>query len=244
MIERVDFDTAWSRCSRQLQAVAFRALRDRALADDVVQQVAIRAWRGFAKFEWNCPVIVWFMQLLKWEIRRALARAGTERARNEQLDTISHELAAPSDSSDGSSAVSSQGVRAAIGAAACEGAISQQEELMLVARMQHPDASWPELGRMLGVNGATCASTHCRAIPKFRTYLFIHRSAILGGAHAIRRAFDDAISANGRLKPEEAEAFRRIVLEGEPIRGAGIRSALRSACSTIALFLSGSEAGS
>lgn len=243
MIERVDFETAWSRCVRQLRAVAFRALRDPALADDVVQQVAIRGLRGFARFQWSCPVIVWFMQLLKWEIGRAYAKVGAERVRNEPLDAVSTEPAAstspPSDDDDTASAL-----RAAIDAATSDGAISQQEGQMLVARLHHPDASWPELGRMLGMNAATCASTHCRAIPRFRTYLFIHHAAVLGGAHAIRRAFDDALRTNGRLTAEEAETFRRIVLEGAPIRGAGVRSLLRSACATVALFLSRSGARS
>ncbi len=237
MIERLDFDTAWQRSAPQLYAICLRSTGDRSQTDEILQRVAIRAWRAFPTFRWDCPVVSWLIKILYGEIAREIARRQRDRARETTLDAVPPHLAARPDLE--SDAAAEPDLRKAISDAVRTGFLSEQEERVVTARLCYPDESWPVLGDRLGMAGTTCASLHCRAVPKLRTYLFQACPELLGGKATIRRAFDTACKTEGRLSTAEIAAFRRVILEGAPAFAVGARGALRSACATVVNFLDG-----
>ena len=233
MTKPPDFESAWTASVRQLRAVAMRAVRDSSLADDIVQEVAVRAFRGYPRFNGDCPVIAWLIKLLKHEISRVLAMKRREAA----FDSLESAEMSAAPQPDGVE-TSPLDLRAAACAAVREGFLSKEEAQMVIARLEH-DASWTEIATKFDMKAATCASHHSRAIPKLRTYLFAKRPESLGGITIIRHAVDAARAAR-RLTNDEAEAFERVVLRGGTTRGIGIKAALRSACDTVAQFIPGS----
>ncbi len=70
---------------------------------------------------------------------------------------------------------------------------------------------------------------HHRAIPQFRVFLFMHRQHLIGGKEEIATGFNRALRhPTNPLEPDEAEAFRRVVLNGDlNYRKAGWVMALR-----------------
>lgn len=237
MMERLDFDTAWQRSAPQLYAIGLRSTGDRSQTEEILQRVAIRAWRAFPTFRWDCQVVSWLIKILHGEIAREIARRQRERARETTLDAVTFHMAAKPELES----AAKPDLRQAISGAAQNGSLSEQEERVLTARLCYPDESWPMLGERLGMAGTTCASLHCRAVPKLRTYLFQTCPELLGGKAAIRRAFETARRTAGRLSPIEITAFQQVILESAPASGVGIRGALRSACAAVAHFLDGPE---
>ena len=103
---------------------------------------------------------------------------------------------------------------------------------MLTARLRNPDDTWEQLAGRLGLTATACAVTHCRAVPKLRVFLFLHRPGVLGGPAAIKGAFE---RSSGLLTAAEAEAFRFLVIEGrQDYRRRGWQTALRGGCATVA----------
>jgi DNA-directed RNA polymerase specialized sigma24 family protein len=192
-----------------------------------VQRVAIRVWRALPSFRGDCPVIAWIMTIVRGEIARVISRLSVERSRNQPIEAAGPIPAPPPAGSERVPA------RALVQDAAAGGVISSNEAAALLARMDMPEASWEQIGEMLGVEASTCASNHCRAIPRLRVYIFVCRQEHLGGREAIERAFELCQKGTPALTPEEAGAFTGFVLGGKPLREALRKPALRSACEKI-----------
>jgi RNA polymerase sigma-70 factor (ECF subfamily) len=56
---------AWSRHSGELFAYAYRALRDRAAAEEVVQETFLRAWRAASRYDPARPLRPWLFAILR-----------------------------------------------------------------------------------------------------------------------------------------------------------------------------------
>lgn len=67
----------WAAAQPQLMAYARWATGSREEAEDLVQAVAVRAWRGFAHFRGDAAFLTWTMAIA----RREAARAGARRQR-------------------------------------------------------------------------------------------------------------------------------------------------------------------
>lgn len=237
-----EFADQWRAVSSQVTRACRHALSDPALSADVAQQIAVRAWRGAATFRGDCPFSLWVLRITRNEINRAIRRLARQRVRETPLDSLPEaapELAA-SDSMAEPRLAAASFPRLVAGAAAT-GELTAAESQCVLQRLERPNASWDEIGTLLGISGAHCAVLHCRAIPKLRAYLLVnYRDEIAPGAiieEAVRQAVHDARQP---LTATEEAAFRRVVLERSD-RAAERRhlSALRTACAKVIRYLPG-----
>jgi RNA polymerase sigma factor (sigma-70 family) len=231
-----DFEKNWRSVRQQVQNYCYRAAGNRDDGEDIFQQVAVRAWRGYASFRGDCAFLSWAIAIARRETSRVMG-SKSERARAEtSLDSLAAEspdrlpsVPTPALPSDGN------WLMCAAQAAAAGGILTESECSVLSARVSLPDCSWEQIGSLLSMEGNACAVMHCRAIPKLRVFLFQHRIDLLGGKEAVATAFAGAQETReDPFTRDEAEAFRRIVLDARSVyRKPGWQSALRSACGKV-----------
>ncbi len=231
-----DFETNWRAARRQVQLFCYRAAGNPDDGEDIFQQAAVRAWRGYSSFRGDCAFVSWAIAIARRETARVMGRK-SERARAEtSLDVVAEETPGmlPSVSPPAPPADDHWLTRAA-SAAVAAGELSEAEASVLAARISLPDCSWEQIGSLLCLDGGACAVTHCRAIPKLRVFLFLHRADLLGGKEAIATAFAAARgSKDDPLTSDEAAAFRHCVLETNMrYRKPGWMTALRAACGKV-----------
>jgi DNA-directed RNA polymerase specialized sigma24 family protein len=219
-------------------------------ADELYQRVIIRAWRGHDGFRGDSAYLTWVRQIIIREAGRLAAAREAEVRRQVALEATwadSADLAADSEATGagadpwitGAARIAGPGdsLPGVIDQANRTGALSAAEHAVLTARLRYPGDTWEQLAGRLGLTATTCAVTHCRAVPKLRVFLFLHRPDVLGGAAAIKAAFGQS---SGLLTVAEAEAFRFLVIEGRPdYRRRGWQTALRGGCATVAAQLAG-----
>ncbi len=236
----LDFETVWSDHRRTVFAAAMRAAGDRNVAEDIVQAVAERVWRGLPRFRRDCPVLAWIMTILRRETAREFRRRAEERQRLEPIgdDHTDALVAQPAQASSRDAQI-----RAMVVAAAREGLLTHSESVVVQTRLADPDASWDDVQNRVGLPAATCASHHCRAIPKLRVHLFLTKHRSLGGRRAIEAALGQVQASNTPLTVEEAAAFETYVLGAGPIAKAARNPALRAACNRVIRHLEDAESG-
>ena len=209
-------------------------------ADELYQRAMIRAWRGHDGFRGESSYLTWVRQIIIREASRMAAARESEVRRLVALDQAGVGGVDGADGVNGApggqpadGAAPGAGLIDVIDQAARIGAITSAEHAVLGARLRHPDDTWERLAARLGLTATGCAVAHCRAVPKLRVYLFLHRPDVLGGPEAIAAAFKQA--AAGRLTAAEAEAFTLLVLQGRTdYRRRGWQTSLRGACASVA----------
>lgn len=229
---RCSFDEEWAAAHPRLIRFCRSQTGDAALADDVLQEVALRAWHGYGKFRRDASFDSWVFTIARREIARIMAGLGHRRRREQPIDDVvagqlagddeiaghGHELWAP----------------AVLDFAVRSGSISETEHAVVQARLAASEADWAEIGSGLGLSGNVCAVAFCRAIPKLRVVLFTDFPEALGGLDAIASAFARVDAGAAMLTAGEAEAFRRCVIERRnDYRRPGWRLDLRSACGKV-----------
>jgi RNA polymerase sigma factor (sigma-70 family) len=232
-----DFETEWRQVRPKVWAYCCRAARDQNDAEDIFQQVAIRAWRGFSSFRGDAQFLTWALSIARREVTRVLG-GRSHRARSEtSLELLTEEApgALPTTEAPEPPGPGEGWVAEAARQAVDTGGLTPMESAIVLLRLADPEATWEQIGHQHGMEGGACAVAHCRALPKLRVFLFTQRPHLLGGAPAIAQAFEAARGDPAEpLHPEEAETFRRIVLEGQTnYRKAGWRVSLRSACAKV-----------
>jgi DNA-directed RNA polymerase specialized sigma24 family protein len=255
------FEQAWTPIVAQVAAMCRAQARNGLDTGELQQRVMIRAWRGHQSFRGDSSYLTWVRQIITREASRLAARRETDLRREIVLDdpravtVLSVDLAADSSGDDATaewiaSSVKSGGFGAIVEQASRTGALTDQECRTIMTRLRYPelrypDEPWEQLGGRLGLSATAGAVTHCRAVPKLRVFLFLHRPDILGGRAAIEAAFTEARDGQGghvKLTAAEAEAFRFLVLDGRPdYRRRGWQTALRSACAKVAPHLAKTE---
>jgi RNA polymerase sigma factor (sigma-70 family) len=230
-----EFDREWRAVAHQVERACCRALGNCALAADVAQQAAIRAWRGAATFRGDCPFSMWALRITRNEINRALRRLVRQRAREAALDTVAEDAPVLAAAAPIPRERPQLSWTQTIAMASKSGALTDQECRCVLQRLLAHDASWHEIGRSLGISEGSAAVLHCRAIPKLRVYLFMAHRGSLASPAEIEQAIRTAIAdRNQRLSAAEEESFRRAVLADTKAGGARYsQSALRSACGKI-----------
>lgn len=227
------FEDTWRPVQQQVAVMCRAQARNGLDADDLYQCVMIRAWRGHDGFRGDSAYLTWVRRIIIREAGRMAAARETELRRrvaadppeSDPRDTVAW-AAGPGWTAppDGFACVLDQAVRT--------GAVNAAEHAVLTARLRHPGDTWEQLAARLALTATACAVTHCRAVPKLRVFLFLHRPDILGGPDAIAAAFT---RAGRRLTTAEAAAFTSLVLQGRAdYRRRGWQTALRGACATVA----------
>lgn len=232
-----DFGTEWEKVRRQVWTYCRRAAGSPEEGDDVFQEVAVRAWRGFSSFRGESPFIAWVMLITRNEVLRHQARRSRLRAVESSLEAAETDavIASQMGTQQTQDAGAGGWLREALLKAAHASVLTEVELNVVAARLARPDSGWKEVGEALGMDGSTCAVVHCRALPKLRVFLFTCMPQMLGGVSVIKNAFVAAsVDSSSQLTKAEATAFRNAVLLGdEKDRWVGSRSALRSACEKV-----------
>jgi DNA-directed RNA polymerase specialized sigma24 family protein len=237
------FEQAWTKARGHVAAYSRRVTDHPAEADDLLQRVAIRAWRGHHTFRGDSDYLTWIMAIAT----REYARLGTERAKLRKCETplgmeIENTSAADDDplwhdpARHAQRAPTSAWLREAVTEAYHAGMLNHLERETVALRLTAPDITWSRIAEQIGAGREACATAHCRAVPKLRVFLFLHHQERLGGTALLRAAFERAAgSRTDRLTGSEADAFRALVLERRTdYRRRGWQGALRSACGKVA----------
>ncbi|RYX80677.1 hypothetical protein EON83_27590 [bacterium] len=238
---REEFTKLWLQIRLQVIAICRRSFRDAADSEDVLGRIALRAWRGFATFRGDSSFSTWVISIAKREIARTHAREDARHQREVSLEVVAEtapeRLPSHSDKTNTSlgTPAAPNALATLVKKAVASEEISDIEARVILARIAQPTLNWSELGSQLGMDGTACAVAHCRAIPKFRVFLFLRHPQFLGGTEAIEEAFATTQSdARDPLSAVEAETFRSVVLERRAAyRKPGWRLALRAACGKV-----------
>lgn len=271
-VDRDRFTAAWQGALPSLWAFCRRTMQHRQDAEDLLQHVALRAWRGVGAFRGTSSFQTWVLRIAEHEAARLGARRLRQRRAELLLDTTALDQAAgptatrttaggttaggPATAGPtaggpaaGGTAATRQpaerGMRAAITGAHRAGLLNDAEHAALTGRLDHPDLTWEQLAARLDRTATAAAVAHSRGIPKLRVYLFQAAPDVLGDADEIRTAFALARAARtDRLSPAEALTFQRIVLDGAAThRPRGWQLQLRSACAKVARHLPARDDG-
>ncbi|MER6251898.1 sigma-70 family RNA polymerase sigma factor [Streptomyces sp. NPDC001584] len=240
--ERVDahFAREWAAVQRQLLAYARWATGSREEAEDLVQAVAVRAWRGFAHFRGDAAFLTWTMAIARREAARAGARRQRLRTREAPLPLDPPWAAeAVEAATPGPAAGRAEGGRLAAAAQGAHdrGEVNATELAVLLARLRRPDSTWAQLGDELGLPASRCAVAHCRGVVKLRVALFLHHPELLGTPEELSAAAERAAlrARSEPLTPGEADTFRRMVLDRSPgHRPRNWAALLRGGCAKVA----------
>lgn len=231
------FHVQWLGVRSQVAAYARRSLRNNADAEDLCQVVALRAFRGYARFRGESGFLTWVMTIAQREAARLAARRAQLAARELPIDEADPPASAASDDAQADRVAANDGawLRHAIDIAVQSDELSTAEARVLRARLDAADLTWERIGGTLGLTANTCAVLHCRAVVKLRVALFCHHTDVLGGpaviAVAALRARKDPVEP---LTDAEAEIFRRIVLDRQSgSRPRNWQSLLRAACGKV-----------
>ncbi|MGW7438510.1 sigma-70 family RNA polymerase sigma factor [Streptomyces sp. NPDC054849] len=240
--ERADslFAREWTSVQQQLLAYARWATGSREEAEDLVQAVAVRAWRGFAHFRGDAAFLTWTMTIARREAARAGARRQRLRTREAPLPPDPSWAAEPAPRPAVGRGAAGRLAEAARGAHA-RGELNATELAVLVARLRRSDSTWAQLGDELGLPASRCAVAHCRGVVKLRVTLFLHHPELLGTPEELAAAAERAArrTRSEPLTPDEADTFRRMVLERSPgHRPRNWAALLRAGCAKVAEELS------
>jgi RNA polymerase sigma factor (sigma-70 family) len=236
MSEVGTFSDRWADVSPTLLRHCDRLRRDEGDGEDLLQQVAIRAWRGYPTFRGDCSFLTWVMRIAERESMRMHARdqrrldveirAALDRERVEPTRRTDDEIRPEIRASD---------LLSAIDRAERGGWLRSTEGAVLRARIASPHTVWKEIGPALGLTGPACAVVHCRAVPRLRVYLVRHEPTVLGGRDAVLAAFAEVSDdPSGALTDAERAAFRAVVLDGRAdLRVRGWQRHLQRACAVV-----------
>jgi RNA polymerase sigma factor (sigma-70 family) len=232
------FDAEWDSCRSQVLAYCRRATRRREDAEDVFQQVALRAWRGYDTFQGSASFLTWVLAIARREVARFHARQITRTGGESSLDDVGSELVPAADADTPEHIATREGnwLQPVAAAAVAAGFLDAGEVTVVLQRLAHPELTWLDLGPQLGLQPANCAAIHARAIPKWRSYLFVHEPDVLGGTENISAAFTRA--RREALTDAESTLFQRLVLDRQHgYHPRGWRTTLRSACLKVGRYL-------
>jgi RNA polymerase sigma factor (sigma-70 family) len=204
-------------------------------AEDLMQAVAVRAWRGFGSFRRESAFATWVLAIARREAASAAARAHRRAWPVGELSEQS--TAGPPDEAD--HVLAPGAMITALADALRVRAISAAQHDVIFARLVRPTLSWEETGARLGVRKEAAAVAHHRGVDSMRVYLFLYRKDLLGGAQAVREAFGLARSARTTaLTPAEAQVFKLMVIDGRTdYRARSWTLTLRAACRGVARYL-------
>jgi RNA polymerase sigma factor (sigma-70 family) len=223
------FEHNWLEVRAQVLAFCYRLMQNQNDAEDLFQEVAIRAWRGYRSFRGESSFSTWVLTIVRREATRRLKNSKPLLPLPQPETIPEPERKDPVDSSF---------VIRAIKEAQQIHILNSDEAKVLQMRLQNSELTWRELGDSLGLSPNACAVNHTRALPKLRVYLFTCRPEWLGGIPAIKAAFAQAQKMTQSLSREEADVFERIVLRKEHnYSRSGWKTRLSSACTKVIRFI-------
>lgn len=242
-MDESDFDSLWRHHCQHVARYCHCYTQSAVEGDEVCQRVAIRAWRHFSSLRDRTTFLSWVLAIARREVTRWGSQRQTLRNRMDNLPSMGcrPNVEVEPIQGVGGGEERSAWLPSVIDQASAEAFLTAIEGAVLKARLAASDDNWASLGEQLGIDANCAAVTHCRAIPKLRVFLFIHRRDVLGGMEAIRTAYEQACrEASPAMSDGEATAFDRIILRGEDkYRPNRWKVDLRAACAKVAKYLRG-----
>lgn len=230
----MNFETEWALVSDTVLRYCRRRVGDHHLAEDICQETALRACRGYTNFRRGCSFLTWVLTIASNEVADALK----QRAKKQMLAL--DQVAEPSWEAPASTEQQAEWLQQAIQDAVKREMLADLEADVLRTHLEHPDTAWDVLGKKLGMTANYGAVCFHRARRKFRQYLLLNRPGLFGGVARIREAYERAKAEDAaeRLSAEEAQVFHAVSLEKRTDRlPTNWRSLLLSACAKVAVFL-------
>ncbi len=229
------FEDIWPKYSRQIMKLCLRHLQNQSDAEDVLQQIAMRIWRGLPSFQGRASLLTWIYKIAIGEIRRALKH-------KQSYTEICLDVFLPDKQFDNTQIQQTQTEYdktpfsiEIIEDAKEKKAITETEYIVLKARFLQPHETWKDISNSVNVDAARCATEHYRAISKLRVFMFVNHPNKLGGYKVIVDAFTKLItSKNILISTCEMEVFKEIVIKRNlKYRKAGWQNTLRSICEKV-----------
>jgi RNA polymerase sigma factor (sigma-70 family) len=226
----MSFDNEWATVEDAVRRFCRSRLRDADLAEDVLQETHIRAWRGYASFQRRASFLTWVLQISRNEIAREMGR--------KEHGFVPLESVAEPPAPEGEPEMRTPlgiGMDAILDAAATAGALSKQECDIVRARLADSGARLAEVGARFAISAGHCAVIFKRAMDALRPFIFRNFPEFFGGAANIAHAFGAALAAAPARRPtaKEEDAFACVILRGEDPRRGQIRD-LQMACVKVA----------
>lgn len=236
------FETLWREAENCLRIYCYRTMRNADDAEDLLQRVAIRAWRGYPTFRGDASFLTWVMKIAEREAIRMKARELQRQCREVPLEGMNE----PSGNEVSPVWTATPGwLQNVIAEADGLGVLTAVECEVVNQRLRDPYLSWQGVADKISLTASACAVAYCRAIPKLRVFLFLRHQDALGGSAAVVEAFRLAVSSSrDPLGLAEREVFQRVVVEGRrDYRRRGWQADLRRACGVVIRYLAVTPVG-
>lgn len=224
-----DFSRDWASVREGIRRFCLQSTRNAADADDLLQIIAVRAWRGYKTFTGDASFATWVRAIARNEAARFGRRALGRRESSLDADpatTVAAEVAAhrqaermgPPGTDIVVERLGREWLRAVLGPvlddAVAHGALSVVQADVLRTRAAADDVDWAALAPRWGLKPEHCAVTHFRAKDRLKVFLFRAHPEVLGGRDALRAAWLAAQRATPPLTVAEAQVFEAVVLDG------------------------------
>lgn len=149
-----------------LYAYCWRLLRDPVLAEDVVQQVFLEAYRDLGRFEQRSSLATWLFGIASHRCQDAIRSRLRHASRVESDDAVLDEVEDPA---DGAGERVDQARLAAV-LEECLSLLPVEARIAVLARF-HLGLSYPEMAQVLEVKADTLHTRVARALPVLRRLL-------------------------------------------------------------------------
>ena len=151
---------------RAVYSMCIKTLRDRELAEDVLQQVFLAAFRGLDQFQGRAKVRTWLLGIAMHRCQDAIKM---RRRREKRFHTDEHAMInAPDPNADIAAPLESERVRAAL--EDCLNGLSAESRAAVLARF-HDGMSYEEMSRAVGETPSALRARVTRALPLVRRCL-------------------------------------------------------------------------
>jgi|SRR5579871_1214618 len=231
--DSAEFERWWLAVRKSLWYWCYRQIHTRDDTEDLVQIVAMRAWRGYADFRGdNSNFYSWVMAIARREVATYIKR----KTPIVDIDDIVDTLPAPDnpDDSEPDAALRLKRLKALLPSALQKGDLTPREAKVLYIRFTYSKKDFSVIEQALGLKDGHGAVLQFRALPKFGAFLCMYAQEELGGRSVVEEAFENISRSSYPLTEEEADIFRLIVLEPPPRgRPSHKRATFRSACERI-----------
>jgi RNA polymerase sigma factor (sigma-70 family) len=232
-----EFEELWRRHREQILRTCVRIAGGFTHGEELFQQVALRAWRGYPTFRHDASFLTWAICIAQ----RTAASFFKRRLREKAAIAALAQHRADGGEKDASNAPLPSDEAKSWLAEALDDAVQRKwlqpiEAVVLRSRCEMAETSnWETIAEPLQITPGNAAVIHCRAVMKYRVYLFLFRKQVFGGDRTIKEALS---VAQEHLSDAETRVFQNMVLEESckpPFRK--WETELRSACAKVARFL-------
>ena len=227
-----DFTTQWEAVREKVFQYCLSLCKNDHDANDVFQQVALRAWRGYSSFRGDSSFLTWVYTIARRESYRFLELSQRDLERTTQLDQADVNAPPTRHTIEQKLDLKKNWLYEFLEEATSKKLLSEDEFKVIYLRSTLPNApTWAEIGNQLGRTKEWCATTHSRALEKLRVFVLMYHQELVGGIEEIERAFQNI---RPTLTETEIDVFIHIVLEQDhSYRRSGWRTALRSVCQQV-----------